>query len=478
MKSQIKKSVEKIVKNYLGKEAEEIIPLPESGSYRKYFRIISENHSVVAVYNEDLKENIAFLSFTEHFLKFDLPVPKILAQDLDDNVYLLEDLGDDTLFSLLLEKRTSEKFPEEIVALYKKTLDYLPLLQVTASKDFDYSLCYPRPAFDKQSMFWDLNYFKYYFLKLAKIPFDEQKLENDFHTFADYLLTADTDYFLYRDFQSRNVMIRNGEPYFIDYQGGRKGALQYDLASLLFDAKADLPHSLRAELLDYYIANLKKMIPVDEVKFKQYFFGYTLIRILQAMGAFGFRGFYEKKEHFLQSIPFALDNLDWLLRNVEFPVEINHLTEVLKKMIDSPELKKFKLNKEQSELKITIKSFSYMKGIPEDTTGTGGGFVFDCRLLHNPGRYEDYKLLNGKDDAVKEFLKTRSDADKFLTDVFSVVDRAIDSYLERRFWDLSVYFGCTGGQHRSVYCAERLKEHLKEKYNLRIELIHRELKKK
>ncbi len=344
MKSQIKKSVEKIVKNYLGKEAEEIIPLPESGSYRKYFRIISENHSVVAVYNEDLKENIAFLSFTEHFLKFDLPVPKILAQDLDDNVYLLEDLGDDTLFSLLLEKRTSEKFPEEIVALYKKTLDYLPLLQVTASKDFDYSLCYPRPAFDKQSMFWDLNYFKYYFLKLAKIPFDEQKLENDFHTFADYLLTADTDYFLYRDFQSRNVMIRNGEPYFIDYQGGRKGALQYDLASLLFDAKADLPHSLRAELLDYYIANLKKMIPVDEVKFKQYFFGYTLIRILQAMGAFGFRGFYEKKEHFLQSIPFALDNLDWLLRNVEFPVEINHLPELLKKMIDSPELKKLQLN--------------------------------------------------------------------------------------------------------------------------------------
>ncbi|NOX18730.1 MAG: phosphotransferase [Chlorobi bacterium] len=477
MNERILKSISIIVRNYFGKEADEIIPLPESGSYRKYFRVVNGNQTAIAVYNEDLKENIAFLSFTEHFLKFNLPVPKILAKDLENNGYLLEDLGDDTLFSLLIEKRKEGKFPEEVIPLYKKTLDYLPLIQVKASVGFDYSVCYPRPAFDKQSMFWDLNYFKYYFLKLAKIPFDEQKLENDFHAFADYLLTADANYFLYRDFQSRNVMIKNGEPYFIDYQGGRKGALQYDLASLLFDAKADLPHSLRAELLDYYIANLKKIIPVDEIKFKQYFFGYTLIRILQAMGAFGFRGFYEKKEHFLQSIPFALDNLDWLLKNVEFPVQIDHLSGVLKKMIDSPELQKFKLNKKRSELKITIKSFSYARGIPEDSTGTGGGFVFDCRLLHNPGRYEDYKSLTGKDDAVKEFMKTRSDAEKFLTDVFSVVDRAIDAYLERRFWNLSVYFGCTGGQHRSVYCAERLKEHLQEKYNIQIELNHTELEK-
>ncbi len=478
MSSRIENSVGKIAKDYFDKEAEQIIPLPESGSYRRYFRIVSGEETAVAVYNEDKKENIAFISFTEHFLKFDLPVPKIFKTDLDNDVYLLEDLGDDTLFSLLINKRTDEKFPEELIPLYKKTLDYLPVIQAKAAEGFDYSVCYPRPAFDKQSMMWDLNYFKYYFLKLAKIPFDEQDLENDFNAFADYLLTAERDFFLYRDFQSRNVMIKDGEPYFIDYQGGRKGAPQYDLASLLFDAKADLPHSLRAELLDYYISNLKKLIPVDEIKFKQYFFGYTLIRILQAMGAFGFRGFYEKKEHFLQSIPFALDNLDWLMKNVEFPVRIDSLSGVLKKMTDSPELQKFKPNKKRSELKITIKSFSYATGVPQDSTGTGGGFVFDCRLLHNPGRYEEYKSLTGKDQAVIEFMKTKSDAGKFLTDVFATVDRAIDSYLERRYWSLSVYFGCTGGQHRSVYCAERLKEHLLEKYNLQIELLHTELEKK
>lgn len=453
----------------------EFIEMPPSGSYREYYRIIGKSKKAVGVYNSDKKENFAFLTFTKHFYSKGLAVPKIFAEDEKNDIYLEEDLGDTTLFKFLTEKRENGKFPEELINIYKLILSELPKFQIEAAKDLNYDVCYPRAKFDKQSMMWDLNYFKYYFLKLAKIPFEEQALENDFQVFTDYLLQTDTDYFLYRDFQSRNVMLKDGKPYFIDYQGGRKGALHYDLASLLFDGKADIPHDVRTNLLHHYINELKKYIELNESEFLQYFFGYVLIRIMQAMGAYGFRGFYEKKEHFLASIPFAIDNLKWLLNVVAFPIEIPSLLSVLHKLTESEELKKIAPRKKSYKLKVTIRSFSYKKGIPEDKNGNGGGFVFDCRAIHNPGRYDKYKLLTGKDPDVISFLEKESKAGEFLEHVFAIVDNQINVYQARKFTNLMVNFGCTGGQHRSVYCAESLSEHLQEKFDLDVDLKHREL---
>jgi aminoglycoside/choline kinase family phosphotransferase len=306
---QLEKNTQSLFKKWSEQLAESIEEMPSSGSYRQYFRLRSKEHTAIAAYNHDAKENTAFITFTNHFHNIGLPVPEIYSVDEVNNIYLLEDLGGTTLFSWLSEERSSQGFSGKIISVYKKVIDILPKFQIEASKEIDYNVCYPRSRFDKQSMLWDLSYFKYYFLKLAKISFDEQKLEDDFQSFTDYLLQTDCDFFLYRDFQSRNIMIKNGDPYFIDYQGGRKGALQYDIASLLYDAKADIPQEVRNILLEHYINAVNKYIPVDRKKFTEYYYGYVIIRIMQALGAYGFRGFYEKKEHFLQSIPYALDNL-------------------------------------------------------------------------------------------------------------------------------------------------------------------------
>jgi aminoglycoside/choline kinase family phosphotransferase len=457
----------------------EFTPLPPSGSYREYYRLKGERKSAIVVYNADEKENWAFIEFTRHFTKIGLPVPSILAEDLDKDIYLLEDLGDTTLFSYLSEIRSEENFNERIVHIYKKVIDILPRFQIEAGKNLNYNVCYPRAQFDKQSMMWDLNYFKYYFLKLGKIPFDEQTLEIDFNTFADYLLSADCNYFLYRDFQSRNIMIKNGKPFFIDYQGGRKGALHYDLASLLFDAKADLPHKVRAELLKYYILTVKKYTAIDETEFVQMFFGYVLIRILQALGTYGFRGFYEKKEHFLKSIPFAIDNLSWLLNTVSFPIKIPSLIDALHGVVNSKEFRQIgEVRKVSNKLEVSLFSFSYRQSIPQDHSGNGGGFVFDCRAIHNPGRYNRYKMLTGKDEAVKKFLLEESDAEKFLSSVFEIVHQTIDVYIKRKFAHLMISFGCTGGQHRSVYCADRMAEYLQSIPEIEIKVRHIELEKK
>ena len=457
----------------------EFTPLPESGSYREYYRLKGAEKCAIAVYNADGKENRAFIEFTRHFAKIGLPVPEILAEDLNKDIYLLEDLGNITLFSYLSEIRGKREFHDEIVKIYKKVIDMLPRFQIEAGKNLNYNVCYPRAQFDKQSMMWDLNYFKYYFLKLGKIPFDEQTLETDFHTFADYLLEADCSYFFYRDFQSRNIMIKNGEPYFIDYQGGRKGALQYDLASLLFDAKADLPHKVRAELLQYYISTAKKYAEIDETEFVQMFFGYVLIRILQALGAYGFRGFYEKKEHFLKSIPFAIDNLSWLLNTVSFPIKIPSLLDTLKGVVNSKEFMQIgEVRKVSNKLEVSLFSFSYRQSIPQDHSGNGGGFVFDCRAIHNPGRYNQFKMLTGKDEAVKKFLQEESDTEKFLSSVFAIVHQTISVYIKRKFAHLMISFGCTGGQHRSVYCADRMAEYLKSIPEINVKVRHIELEKK
>ena len=466
----MKIKAQNLLSDIFGKWAKETVlqikQLPLSGSSRNYFRISSNSKTVIGVFNTDCKENEAFLSFSAHFFKQKLNVPKILIADIDKNIYLQEDLGDTTLFSLL---NVGIK-ENEIKNIYKQVIDLLPKFQIIAGKQLDYSKCYPRAAFDKQSMMWDLSYFKYYYLKLSNTPFDEQKLEDDFHTFTNFLLQADCNYFLYRDMQSRNIMIYNNSPYFIDYQGGRKGALHYDIASLLFDAKANLSQTLKNELLEYYIETIGKYITINKKEFLRFYNAYVLIRILQAMGTYGFRGLYEKKEHFLQSIPFAVNNLEWLIRSQHIPVKLPELTKVIEHLINSEKSKT--KNKLSHTLKVTIQSFSYKKGIPQDNSGNGGGFVFDCRALHNPGKYDEYKSLTGKDKTVIDFIKNQKETDEFLMHVFALVDKSIERYIERDFSDLMVSFGCTGGRHRSVYCAENLSKHIKDKYNISIELIH------
>ncbi|NOZ47406.1 MAG: phosphotransferase enzyme family protein [Chlorobi bacterium] len=450
--------------------------MPTSGSNREYYRILGNSRKVIGVINNDREENRAFLEFSKHFKKNNIAVPEIFSKDLDNNVYLEEDLDDQTLFNYLLEVRNNGDFPNELVIIYKKILDELLKFQIIAGKDLNYSFCYPRASFDKQSMNWDLSYFKYYFLKLADIPFNEQKLEDDYNTFMNFLLSENCNYFLYRDFQSRNIMLKDDKIFFIDYQGGRKGALQYDVASLLYDSKADIPQQIREELLDYYIESLKKYQEVDVEKFKQYYYGYVLIRMMQAMGAYGFRGFYEKKKHFLQSIPYALKNLRWILNNIELPIAIHEMIDVLNRITTSEKLKKFEpKEKRKSPLTVSISSFSYKNGIPEDRNGHGGGYVFDCRVLHNPGKYNKYKELTGKDRDVIDFFEQEEDIHDFLENVFSLVDMTVEKYVDRNFTNLMVSFGCTGGQHRSVYSAEKLKEHLQEKYAIQMVLWHREM---
>ncbi len=444
--------------------------LPSSGSYRQYYRIHAEDKTFIGVYNSDVKENQAFIGFTQTFASLHLPVPEILALSDDYKFYILNDLGDQTLFSYLQEHRKIFGFSNELLQTYKRIIDYLPIIQIQAAKNLDFSLCYPRAIFDKQSMMWDLNYFKYYFLKLARIPFDEQWLENDFEILTEFLLSAGTDFFLYRDFQSRNIMLQNDDIYFIDYQGGRKGALQYDLASLLYDAKADIPQEIRNELLEYYLKVLQLHVQMDRKAFTSHYYGFVLIRILQALGAYGFRGYYEKKTHFLQSIPFALSNLQYLLDQNLLPDNIPYLKNLLEKLKESEAIQQ--ITQVQVPLKVRIHSFSFKKGIPSDPSGNGGGFVFDCRALPNPGRLEAYKKLCGKDEEVVKYLSAFPEVESFIQSTFDLVEQSVNQYLGRGFEHLMVSFGCTGGQHRSVYCAEKIADLLKNKSHLNIVLQH------
>lgn len=437
--------------------------IPQSGSVRLYFRLFFEKKdSIVGVYNADLKENHAYFTFSHHFFKKKIRVPEILAIDSSCQYYLLADLGDETLYSFLSSHRQEEELSEETIHYYREVIRKLPLLQISGKEGFDFSVCYPRFAFDRQSMQWDLNYFKYYFLKLTGISFDEQLLEDDFNTLIDFLLAADSNYFLYRDFQSRNIMISRKKVYFIDFQGGRKGPLQYDIASLLYDGKAAIPQKYREQFLQYYLEELEKVTNFNRKDFLLRYDGFVLIRILQALGTYGFRGYYEKKSHFLLSIPFAVSNIAYLLKTMKLPIQIPVLLSVLKEITESPDIPKF--SQDDNTLTVSITSFSYKKGIPQDLSVNGGGFVFDCRALPNPGREVQYASLTGKDEKVVRYMKQYKQTAAFQQNVFALIDASIDNYLERKFTRLMVNFGCTGGQHRSVYFAEILAAHLKEKY--------------
>jgi len=463
--------IKQLFRQYFNSEADEIFPLPPSGSSRQYYRLKKDNFSAVAAYNPDRVENDAFIYITGQLKNAGVNVPEIYAQNLDKNIYLLQDLGNVDLFSLVRDDRKHDD--TSYMDWYRKVIDCMPAIQYKSAQNFDFSLCFPRSAFDKGSILWDLNYFKYYFLKFAYIPFHEQQLEDDFQTFADYLMLAPSDYFLFRDFQSRNIMISNNEIYFIDYQGGRRGALQYDLASLLFEAKTALTSSERESLTQYYIAVFKDYPFFDAVTFQKYFPAYTLIRILQAFGAYGYRGYFERKTLFLQSIPKAIGNLRWLLNSTDLGIELPHLIEVLSKLVDMPIFNFPEVS--TGKLTVTIYSFSYKKGIPDDLTGNGGGFVFDCRALPNPGRFDQYRSNTGLDKPVKDFLEEKKEVENFLKQVCQIVFPSIEDYTARGFEHLMVSFGCTGGQHRSVYCAEYLYTKLKNKYNVRLHRVHREI---
>ncbi|HMQ46634.1 MAG TPA: RNase adapter RapZ [Saprospiraceae bacterium] len=474
----IEQELKKLFYNWSGEEAEMVLPLAPSGSQRIYYRLQKGKQSAIGAFNPDFKENVAFLTFSRHFRQKELPVPEIYGENLDKHVYLQEDLGFTTLYSYLLQ--AGDYFPDYLVQIFKKVVEQLARLQIEGGQELDYSVCYPRASFDRQSILWDFNTFKYYFLKLAKVPFDEQLLENDLHNLAEYLLQTDCSHFMFRDFQTRNIMIKAGEPFFIDYQGGRRGALQYDLASLLYQAKANIPQEIRQELLDHYLDSASAMVPIQRETFVRYYYAYVLIRYIQVLGTYGFRGLYERKEYFIKSIPFALRNIKWLLDNQLIPIALPELQNALLHLIESKQFEPFdKIKATSSLLTVNVNSFSYKNnGVPEDNSGNGGGFVFDCRFIHNPGRYEPYKKLTGRDESVVNFLQHHSEMGAFLNDVYRIVDAAVEDYIERSFTHLMVNFGCTGGQHRSVYAADMLAQHLKEKYGIQIVLNHIEQERK
>lgn len=457
-------------------------PLAADGSQRRMVRVIGPGgETAVGVVGPDADENRAFLSFTASFRSIGLPVPEIYGVDEATGHYLEEDLGDTTLFRALTAAREAGggTFPPDLVPVYRRVLEVLPRFQVDGGRVVDYRVAYPRAAFDRQSMQWDLDYFKYHFLKLAHVPFNEDRLQRDFDRLIARLLATDTSHFLYRDCQSRNVMLRPGadgtpEPWFIDYQGGRRGALAYDPASLLYDAKAAIPPALREELLEHYLDALSACLPVDRAAFRAGFRGYVLVRILQAMGAYGYRGFYERKTHFLQSVPHAVRNLEALLAGGLVDVDVPELRAVLERVCARDDLRRVP-DATASGLTVRVGSFSYRFGYPDGDPVHGGGFVFDCRALDNPGLDPTLAPLDGRHPAVIRRLESDPLVAGFVASATGLVDAQVAAYLAKGYTDLDVHFGCTGGRHRSVYCAERLAAGLRAKFPaVKVVVRHRE----
>ena len=460
--------LKKLYLSYVGCEPQAIEEMPASGSNRRYFRLLG-NPTLIGVSGESLEENRAFLYMAEHFKQKGLPVPTIYARSENNMFYLQEDLGDTLLFNAIEKGRQTSIFSEEEKELLRKTMRLLPAIQFAGADGMDFSYCHPQAEFNSRSILWDLNYFKYCFLKATGLEFQEDRLEDDFQKMSDVLLRSSSATFLYRDFQSRNVMVKDGEPWLIDFQGGRKGPIYYDVASFLWQAKANYPDELRQELLNEYIQALRKYKPVDEAYFHAQLRHFVLFRTMQVLGAYGFRGYFEKKPHFIQSVPYAIENLRQLLKE-PYP-EYPYLTEVLKSLT---ELKQFADGLQKRKLTVKVMSFAYKKGIPEDTTGNGGGYVFDCRAVNNPGKYERYKPFTGLDEPVIKFLEEDGEITTFLEHVYALVDASVKRYIERGFTNLSVCFGCTGGQHRSVYSAQHLTDHLNQKFGVQVNLVHRE----
>ena len=466
----VTEELKRLYYEYTGSQAEDIIELPSSGSNRRYFRI-SGPKTLIGVSGSSQEENKAFIYMSGFFRGKGISVPEVHFHSDDYFFYLQEDLGDTMLFNAIEKGRKSCVFDEEERRLLHKTITQLPSIQYAGAEGFEYENCYPQPEFNQRSILWDLNYFKYCFLKATGVEFKEDLLEDDFEVLCQTLIKSmePQPVFMYRDFQSRNIMVKEGEPYLIDFQGGRKGPLYYDVASFLWQAKANYPDSLRQELIDEYLKALRPYKQIEKEVFLSHLRHVVLFRTLQVLGAYGFRGYFEKKAHFIESIPFAIENLRQLLQE-GFP-EYPYLCEVLQRMT---ELKQFAAARNRRNLTVTVMSFSYRKGIPADESGNGGGYVFDCRAVHNPGRYEQYKSLTGLDTPVIEFLEKDGEITEFLRHTDALVDAHVQRFLERGFSHLMICFGCTGGQHRSVYSAQHTAVHLHEKFKINVHLIHRE----
>lgn len=460
--------LEDLFNRYFNEACTIINRLPQAGSDRVYFRLQSKTKSAIGTYGKDWKENETFIHHAKHFHLKGIAVPEVYIASEDKQYYLQQDLGDISLYSII----KSEGITAEVKQQLKEVLHQLAFLQIKGGEDFNFSSCYPIQQFDRGSMFWDLNSFKYYFARLARAHFSEVNLNKDFHTLCEYLLREKNQYFMFRDCQSRNVMLYNHKPYFIDFQGGRKGALQYDAASLLWQAGARIPYTVREELFDEYTKEVAQFIAIDKHDFKQRYYGFVLIRMLQVLGAYGFRGLIEKRTHFIDSIIPALENVQWFMSNITLEIQLPEIYDVLNQLIHSDLFKRTINDGSQKPLVVEINSFSYKRGIPEEHSGNGGGFVFDCRGLHNPGRYEAYKQLNGKDKPVIEFLETQSRVKEFLEHIWQTIDISIENYLQRDFEHLQINFGCTGGQHRSVYCAEQTARYIQEKYKVKVIVRH------
>ena len=470
------KSLSQLFLDATGKKVGEQTALTASGSNRRYYRIESEDKtaSLIGVQGTSRDENHAFLYMAEHFMKKGLNVPKVLAVSDDEMNYVQQDLGNVLLFDYIAEGRKTGVFNVKEKDMLRETMRALARFQVRGAEEFDFNQCYPQPEFNLRSILWDLNYFKYCFLKATGLEFQEDKLENEFERLAYILLQNRMNAFMYRDFQSRNVMVRQEAdgtevPYFIDFQGGRRGPVYYDVASFLWQAKANFHPDLREELVEVYLEELQKYMPVDREVFFETLKHFVLFRTMQVLGAYGFRGYFEKKPHFLQSIPFAIDNLRQLLKHAseDYP----YLIEVLQQMT---KMKQFKDVGVRKPLVVRVMSFSYKKGIPADPSGNGGGFVFDCRAVNNPGKYERYTHFTGMDEPVIQFLEEDGEIQPFLEQAYQLVDFSVKRYMDRGFQNLMVSFGCTGGQHRSVYSAEKMAEHINAKFGIEVQLIHRE----
>lgn len=516
-------AVSQLYKNWSGKEPSRVDVLPQSGSDRRYFRLFDENeNSVIGTHGLNVPENETFIYFSENFKEKNLNVPEILAVSEDKTVYLQQDFGDVSLLNILEAKG----FSDEVYNLFKESLHQLARLQVLGDDGLNYERCLTNQEFGKQAIMADLLYFKYYFLDGIRKPYDKQKLIDDFEALSSYLTFTEYKYFMFRDFQSRNILVtapsnspnggehiaqnqlkkaadnnidsqkgevrewrsspvggsRMGAVHFIDYQGGMKGAPQYDVASMLWQARANLPEDWKNNLLEDYMTSFETIIEknIDRSLFRSQYNGYVLIRLLQVLGAYGFRGLFERKAQFLTSIPLALKNLKSFLESSGLGISVPEFRKVLNICIEDEIIERFTPIQANAETPLVVKicSFSYRKGIPDDNSGNGGGFVFDCRGIDNPGRHTEYKEVHGRDRIVMEYLERQTRMQDFLNSVFDLVDISVEEYIKRGFNSLSVNFGCTGGQHRSVYAADALSRHLRNKYKVNIELCHREQEEK
>lgn len=451
---------------------QKIEAITKAGSNRSYYRFYGNSGSVLGVYSDNTEETETFLYYSKVFSELNLNTPHIYHVSADLKTYFIEDFGNDQLLSVVeSEYKQHGYFTEKLTDLYKKSIIALVKMQIAAGKSIDFERAYSISEFNKQSILFDLNYFKYYFLNRLNIPYDEKLLQDDFDSLAESLANTGVKNFMFRDFQARNIMVKDDNVFFIDYQGGRKGAMQYDMASFLWQAKARIPYDKKLELLNFYIDEVAGSIDIEKNDFESEFWVYLYIRILQTLGAYGNRGLIEKKRHFIESIPYAIDNLKELHDSKPILSKYKELDRII------GEVSKCKSAFEPvkySELTITVMSFGYKNGLPEDRTENGGGFIFDCRGNHNPGRFEQYKKLTGRDKEVIDFFKEHGDIDIFIENIKDVISPTIETYIRRGFTSLMICFGCTGGQHRSVYSADSIAKYIHEKYGVKIILIHRE----